>query len=66
MSDNQNITKETTINEAIKLRPETVAVFSKFKMDSCCGGALPIEEAAKKHGVEAEDILKAIEDCTKK
>ena len=40
------ITKDIVVNDCIKLYPKTIGVFTRFKIDSCCGGAVPIEEAA--------------------
>ena len=42
------ITADMTINEIITQHPETVAVFNRHKIDSCCGGGLPLAEVARK------------------
>ena len=49
-----------TINEAVRARPETVATFHAFGMDACCGGGLPIREAAERHGLDPEAVLAAL------
>lgn len=48
---------ETTINEAILLWPAAVAVFQRFGLDACCGGSLPIAEAAQRHGLDPDAVL---------
>jgi regulator of cell morphogenesis and NO signaling len=57
MESMQTIDGTMTINETIQRHPETVAVFDRFGLDSCCGGSLAIAEAAKKHGLEPADVL---------
>jgi iron-sulfur cluster repair protein YtfE (RIC family) len=51
------ITAGMTVNEIITQRPETVAVFKRLGIDSCCGGALPLAEVARKHGVDFIALL---------
>lgn len=54
------ITAETTVNEAIRRVPASVAIFAGCGIDSCCGGALPIGEAARRHGVDTDALLERI------
>jgi regulator of cell morphogenesis and NO signaling len=49
--------QDMTINEIIALHPASVEVFQRHGMDSCCGGALPVLEAAQRHGVDREVLL---------
>ena len=51
------IIKEMIINDVIVKYPKTVAVFSKFKVDSCCGGGFSIEKTAKDDGVNLGDLM---------
>ncbi len=60
------ITKEIVVNDCIKLYPKTIGVFTRFKIDSCCGGAVPIEEAAKRDGAPLEDLMKAVNEAASK
>lgn len=55
----QVITKEMTINDAVQKYPDTMKVFNHYNLDSCCGGAQSIGEAAA--GANA-DIEKLLED----
>ena len=50
-----------TVNEAIRRVPALVGVFARFGIDACCGGDLPIEEAARRHGVDPAELARAIE-----
>lgn len=51
-----------TVNDAIKLYPATIGVFSKFRIDSCCGGAVSIEEAAKRDKADLKELLKKLNE----
>jgi regulator of cell morphogenesis and NO signaling len=50
-----------TLNDAIRLHPETVAVFNEFGLDACCGGAATIAEAAARDGAPLDELLRALE-----
>lgn len=41
-----------TVNEAIQRYPATIAIFNRYGMDTCCGGARQIGEAADAAGVD--------------
>lgn len=57
------ITKEMTVNQVLKLYPKSVGVFSKFNIDSCCGGNRSLEQAAREDKVVLEDLLTALYQC---
>lgn len=50
-----------TINEAIQVRPGTVAVFDALGLDACCGGSLTIRDAATRHGLDPAVVLRALD-----
>lgn len=54
------VTKNIVVNDCIKLYPKTIGVFTQFKIDSCCGGAVSIEDAAKRDGAPLEELLAAL------
>ena len=54
------ITKEMIVNDIIKKYPKTLAVFGKFKIDSCCGGGVPIEAAGKRDGADVDAMVKEL------
>jgi iron-sulfur cluster repair protein YtfE (RIC family) len=60
------VTKDIVVNDCIKLYPKTIGVFTRFKIDSCCGGAVSIEAAAKRDGADLDEILKALEEAASK
>ena len=50
-----------TVNELIARHPATVAAFNAFGIDACCGGAVPVREAARRDGADPEALLTALE-----
>ena len=57
------ITAEMTINEIIAQHPETVTVFNRHRIDSCCGGGLPLGEVARKHRLDFIALLAELEQA---
>ncbi|TLD39838.1 MAG: hypothetical protein JETT_3898 [Candidatus Jettenia ecosi] len=51
------ITKNMVINDVIKKYPKTITVFSKFKVDACCGGGFSIEKTAGASGIDTNSLL---------
>jgi len=60
MAETTTITKDLTVNDCIRLYPSTIGVFTKFKIDSCCGGAVSIEEAAIRDGADLEALMEEV------
>ena len=58
----EKMSKQMIVNDAIKLYPDTIGVFSKFHIDSCCGGAVSIEEAAKRDKADLDSLLKKLNE----
>ena len=54
------ITKDMTVNDAIRLYPSIMGVFNDFNLDSCCGGAASIEEASERDGANLGELLTAL------
>ena len=46
-----------TVNEIIARFPATVAVFNARGIDACCGGAVPLAEAAERDGADLDVLL---------
>lgn len=61
----REISRDTVINEIIKRYPETIAVFNRFRVDSCCGGGQSIEETASRDGVDVEALLQALNEVAR-
>lgn len=56
----EKITKEMILNNVVAKYPSTLGVFNEFNIDSCCGGAVPVEEAAKRDGADVEKVVAAL------
>lgn len=59
----EKVTKEIVVNDCIKLYPNTIGVFTRFNIDSCCGGAVSIEDAARRDGADLEALLKELNEA---
>lgn len=55
--------RATTVHDAVGSIPGARAVFERFGIDTCCGGELPLTEAAEMHDVELRRLLDALEDA---
>ncbi len=55
------ITKENTVAEVVSKKMGSDHVFSKYKIDFCCGGGDTLEKACKESGVEFETLKQEIE-----
>lgn len=51
------ITADLTINEVIEFWPAMAATIEEDGIDTCCGGGLSIEEAAKEQNKDLADLL---------
>lgn len=50
-----------TVNEVIARHPGTVAVFNAYGIDACCGGAVSVDEAARRDGADPAALRAALE-----
>ena len=55
---------EATVNEVTQKHPETLQVFHRHGLDCCCGGVRPVGEAARRHGVDPEALVRDLEAVT--
>jgi len=56
-----NITKENTVAEIVSTKLGSDHVFSKYKIDFCCGGNMTLEAACKENKVDFEMLKQEIE-----
>lgn len=49
-----------TVNEITLRHPATLAVFSAFGVDTCCGGKHPVEEVVRRHGLDGQALCAAL------
>ncbi len=50
-----------SVNEILKRCPASVRVLNAFGIDTCCGGAASLAEAAAEANIPVTDLLDAIE-----
>lgn len=60
------VNKDMVVNDCIKLFPKTIGVFTQFHIDSCCGGAVSIEDAARRDGAPLNELMAALEAAASK
>ena len=58
MSD--QIAAEWSVNQTLLTFPETVAVFNRHGVDSCCGGDATLLHAAVEAGVPIDTLLEEL------
>jgi regulator of cell morphogenesis and NO signaling len=55
-----------TVNDVLLRYPETTTVFDEFRIDACCGGAVPLETVASRHGIDLDALLGALEQSVQR
>lgn len=55
------INADASVAETAREHPATVAVFTRLGLDTCCGGAESIRNAAEHNGKPLEDVLHQLE-----
>lgn len=61
----QNITTETHVGEIVRALPARSRIFENLGIDYCCGGKVPLAEACKAKGLDAQTVvamLSALDD----
>jgi regulator of cell morphogenesis and NO signaling len=54
-------TPELTVGEIAATLPASVRVFEKYRIDFCCGGKVPLDQACAKSGLDTAAVLEEIE-----
>ena len=52
-----------TINEIVARYPATIPVFNRFGMDTCCGGGVSVDDAARRDGIDVAAVLAALREA---
>ena len=56
-NDTSALDHSLSVNETIRRFPETLAVLNQFGIDTCCGGAESLDEAARSSTVRLEALM---------
>ncbi|APD08642.1 hypothetical protein YIM73518_24450 [Thermus brockianus] len=62
----EGIALTTPVNEILRRYPEAVRLLSGLGLDTCCGGAEPLEEAARQAGRDPIEVLNALTNFLQK
>ena len=54
-----------TVNEALLAAPPIVAILNRLGVDTCCGGAQTLAEAARSVGLTPEELRATLEPAMK-
>ncbi|WML51564.1 DUF542 domain-containing protein [Neobacillus sp. PS3-12] len=54
---NYTITNNTLVKDIVNEFPKSSDVFKKHRIDFCCGGNIPIEQAATESDVELDLLI---------
>jgi iron-sulfur cluster repair protein YtfE (RIC family) len=49
-----------TVNEIVSRHPETLAVFTAWGIDSCCGGGHPVAAVVQRHQLDGDALCNAL------
>jgi regulator of cell morphogenesis and NO signaling len=63
MQSTASIELTATVNEIVAQFPDTIAVYNRFGIDSCCGGGVPLADAARRDGADPNALLAALHDA---
>lgn len=62
MSTTSTIDPTMTVKEIAARHPETVPVFHRFGMDTCCGGGVSVEHACTRDGLDLATVMGALRE----
>ena len=52
---------QLSVNTIISRFPESLAAFNALGVDTCCGGASSLADAARDAGISLDDLVAAVE-----
>jgi iron-sulfur cluster repair protein YtfE (RIC family) len=58
-----NLDCSLSVNTVLARFPSTLSVFNRFGLDTCCGGALSVADAARAADVDTEALCGALADA---
>jgi regulator of cell morphogenesis and NO signaling len=60
------INSNTLVKDIVNELPKTSDVFKKNRIDFCCGGNIPLSEAADRNGLDIDSLLTELKDVYEK
>ena len=64
--NNYTITKDMIVNDVVNQYPQTNEIFTKYGVDTCCGGIQSIEKTAAACNVNLDEVLKTLNEAIPK
>ena len=65
MSSSESLVNSTwSVNDVLRCFPCSLDVLNRYGIDTCCGGAETLEEAAQHIQVDVREIIDALSGCT--
>jgi len=61
--DENVIDANVTVDQMVARHPETMRVFNRFGLDTCCGGGAPIADAARRDGADLAELMQALREA---
>jgi regulator of cell morphogenesis and NO signaling len=58
---NPTLSPDRTLNELVALEPRLLLVLNAHGLDTCCGGAHTLREAARRHDLDLAALLAALD-----
>ncbi|MBK9940979.1 MAG: DUF542 domain-containing protein [Kouleothrix sp.] len=56
----QQIGPNDSLNAIVDRVPQALPVLQRLGLDTCCGGALPLQVAVQHHGLDLAQVLAAL------
>jgi iron-sulfur cluster repair protein YtfE (RIC family) len=53
----------STVHELIERHPPTRSVFQRFGVDTCCGSAVSVQEAARRDGLDPDQLCRELREA---
>jgi len=60
---NYMITKDMIVNDVVNKYPQTNEIFTKYGVDTCCGGVQSIEKTVAACNVNLDEVLKTLNEA---
>lgn len=54
------LSSDMTVNEVVRRYPYALPILKRVGIDACCSGPLSISEAARRHHIDASDLIAEI------
>ncbi|GEN83099.1 iron-sulfur cluster repair di-iron protein [Sporosarcina luteola] len=55
-----SLTIDTQVSDIVTALPQSADLFRNLRIDYCCGGKIPLKEAAEQRNLEPEEVLKSV------